>query len=70
MAGRNPLKSGQGFLLTRTGGHQDSPRLRRNPLKSGQGFLLVESFQEAEELASESQSPQIGSRFLTMEFLN
>ena len=40
-AGRNPLKSGQGFLHDISSIDFDAERFcRRNPLKSGQGFLL------------------------------
>ena len=40
----------------------------RNPLKSGQCFLLSKNISKFEkQLKEESQSPQIGSMFLTLE---
>ena len=40
-------------------------RRRRNPLKSGQCFLLPLSYNKINVYLYSSQSPQIGSMFLT-----
>ena len=66
--GRNPLKSGQCFL-------QKMPLhksylgldLGRNPLKSGQCFLQIFQCGIYKKGYKESQSPQIGSMFLTLQ---
>ena len=66
--GRNPLKSGQCFLLkSEVLFNSTPPCLRRNPLKSGQCFLLTKTKSCITNGACESQSPQIGSMFLTKE---
>ena len=62
---RNPLKSGQCFLLTDKIIKELKKGNSRNPLKSGQCFLPKNSFISPNHLYVTSQSPQIGSMFLT-----
>ena len=69
VASRNPLKSGQCFLLInimRRGFKNYEDFLGRNPLKSGQCFLpCPKCGSECSRIYKKSQSPQIGSMFLT-----
>ena len=65
---RNPLKSGQCFLRILQGFKSfDWSLRRRNPLKSGQCFLhnLCGTARKGILQGFKSQSPQIGSMFLT-----
>ena len=65
---RNPLKSGQCFLLRQQFQHViiDEAHDSRNPLKSGQCFLQADALKKIQEIYRiRSQSPQIGSMFLT-----
>ena len=64
---RNPLKSGQCFLHNGEflGWIDKGSIWCRNPLKSGQCFLLHCSVDYVKKKAVKSQSPQIGSMFLT-----
>ena len=62
---RNPLESGQCFSPTNLGRHVLCLTLCRNPLESGQCFSLEVELEEVEENEEESQSPRIGSMFLT-----
>ena len=62
---RNPLKSGQCFLQKSKSSFRSILSPCRNPLKSGQCFLQAVSEVLDESGISQSQSPQIGSMFLT-----
>ena len=68
-ASRNPLKSGQCFLLlTNMTEKELEEQIRgRNPLESGQCFLLVSEMKRKEVEKDVSQSPRIGSMFPTKE---
>ncbi len=63
-SGRNPLKSGQAFRVSRMPA-KSLPRFCRNPLKSGQAFREVTSAAKVADV--ESQSPQIGSSVQRLE---
>ena len=65
---RNPLKSGQCFLQKEslTNSALGERRHGRNPLKSGQCFLHISCLaMRLQKKMDMSQSPQIGSMFLT-----
>ena len=63
---RNPLKSGQCFLRRKNWQRIGGTDKGRNPLKSGQCFLHEHTDNVWDALVNDqSQSPQIGSMFLT-----
>ena len=64
---RNPLKSGQCFLRLEKAKIEARKKgySGRNPLKSGQCFLQTFTVLRIKEPEAKSQSPQIGSMFLT-----
>ena len=66
---RNPLKSGQCFLQNITCLNGIVVLTGRNPLKSGQCFLQILLTGKVSPRPFQSQSPQIGSMFLTTFFI-